>query len=169
MSDGAVLVKTRKFMKNPLLSRRQVCWTWTVNSVLDWPVAEGLAILHLFVESSRRSSLVPLHLNESYNIYVRFVFDPYWHLFVAVLFADDCGYHSSWPTKCSQVGASRSCWRHVQSWSQADHSFRIPNKVWRRQIYWILLDLRQRRIPSQVRAQAQTNPWRIHGEEGTIS
>ena len=45
--------------------------------MLDWPVAEGLAILHLFVESSRRSSLVPLHLNESYNIYVRFVFDPY--------------------------------------------------------------------------------------------
>ena len=25
MSDGAVLVKTRKFMKNPLLARRQVC------------------------------------------------------------------------------------------------------------------------------------------------
>ena len=35
MSDGAVVVKTRKFKKNPLLARRQVCVLVYVSLCVD--------------------------------------------------------------------------------------------------------------------------------------
>jgi len=134
---SAVVVKTRKFKKNPLLARKQVCrrnWCF----VFFFP-RSSQATHHDRVASGRWHALLFC------NFYERGSDLPF-----TFSIADGCGCPSPWSRQCCQEGTARSCRWHVQGRPQIDHPLWFQDKVWWWQVDWFLPNLRQSRFHDEV-------------------